>query len=273
MKAIILAAGRGTRLADVTGDMPKCLMRMGGNTLLERQIATLRACGVAATTVVAGYKAPEVASVCHPAAETIENSRFPETNSLYSLWLARHLLGDGFVVMNGDVLFHPQLLRDLLSSRFEDAILVAFRDHELEPYGEEEMKVEVRGGLVSGISKTMPPHLADGENVGIAKFGPSGARLLVEQLDAIVSEGSLRDWAPAAFERFARLRPLHVVGTRGYPWIEIDFPQDYVRAVNDVLRDIEEAARPSSTVPTVTMMPPVVSSDAGAEWRTQQGHV
>lgn len=272
MRAIILAAGRGTRLAGVSGDMPKCMVRVGGATLLERQIATLRACGFRSTTVVVGYRAAAVAAACSPLADTIENPRYAETNSLYSLWLARHLLDDGFLVMNADVLFHPQLLSDLVSSRYEDALLVAFRDHRAEPFGDEEMKVKVRSGCVADIAKTLPPDSADGENVGIAMFGPSGARVLVEQLESIVAEGRLREWVPTAFKRFASRRPLHVVGTRGYPWIEIDFPEDYRRAVNDVLPGIEDASRPTDVAPGPAMPPP--SGDAiGAEWRTHPGHV
>ncbi|HVG20696.1 MAG TPA: hypothetical protein VNI02_16725, partial [Blastocatellia bacterium] len=103
---------------------------------------------------------------------------------------------------------------------------------------DEEMKVKVRGGRVVDISKTMDPLDADGENVGIVKFGPSGAGLVVEHMDALVAKGSRRDWAPRAFLSFAKERALHAIDTRGYPWIEIDFPEDYRRAVNDVLPEI-----------------------------------
>jgi len=58
-------------------------------------------------------------------------------------------------------------------------------------------------------------------------------------MDAIVAAGRRRDWAPKAFGTFAAERPLHAIGTRGYPWIEIDFPEDYQRAVREVLPAIE----------------------------------
>jgi choline kinase len=101
------------------------------------------------------------------------------------------------------------------------------------------MKVATRGGRVTAIAKTLPPAAADGENVGLVKFGPAGVRQLVPLLDQRVARGGLRDWAPAAFADFASLRPLHAVGTRGLPWIEIDFPDDYVHAVDHVLPAIE----------------------------------
>ncbi len=269
-RAVILAAGRGRRLAAVAGDCPKCLLRVGGATLLQRQLTALRAAGVEAITVVAGYRAARVADLCGTEAGIIENPDYAETNSLYSLWLARDLLGAGFVVLNADVLFHPQLLRDLLSSRFEDALVLEYRDARREPFGDEEMKVRVRGGLVVDITKTLPGDGADGENVGMAKFGAAGASLLVAQMEEIVAAGRLREWAPRAFQAFARVRPLHAIGTRGFPWIEIDFPEDYARAAREVLPFIEASG---DAIPALAPVPPALADVREAEWRPQPDHV
>jgi L-glutamine-phosphate cytidylyltransferase len=168
----------------------------------------------------------------------VDNDIFAQTNSLYSLWLTRSLLTDGFIVMNCDVLVHPQLVIDLLGARHEDALLIAYRDDET-TYGDEEMKVRVRCGRVVDISKSMNPDDADGENLGIVKFGAAGARLLIEEMDALVSAGDHKAWVPRAFKEFAQRRPLHAIGTRGLPWTEIDFPEDYRRAVEVVLPQIE----------------------------------
>jgi L-glutamine-phosphate cytidylyltransferase len=238
LKGIILAAGKGARLNGTGGDKPKCLLRVGNKTLVERQIETLRSAGVDDIAVVVGCQAESVRRSCGQGVQFIENSRFAQTNSLYSLWLARPLLADGFVVMNCDVLLHPQLLTDLVSARYENALLLAYQDDDT-PLGDEEMKVKVRRGRVVDISKTMPADEADGENVGVVKFGAGGARLLTGYLDARVASGGLRDWAPRAFCDFAKEHPLHAVGTRGLPWTEIDFPEDYRRAVNEILPAID----------------------------------
>ncbi len=238
MRAIILAAGKGARLGGVAAGEPKCLARVGDLTLIGRQILALEASAVHDIIVVVGYGADRVQQTCGGDVRFITNTIFDQTNSLYSLWLARHLLRDGFLVMNADVLFHRQLLRDLLTARYEDALLVAFGDETTPALGDEEMKVKVRGGRVVDISKAMNPAEADGENVGIAKFGPAGAQLLIEKMDALIAGGSRRDWAPRAFLDFASERPLHAISTRGYPWIEIDFPEDYHRAIDDVLPQI-----------------------------------
>ncbi len=271
-RAIILAAGRGSRLGAQLGGAPKCLLRLGGVTLLERQLASLRLAGIRAITVVAGCEAPRVSAICAGLADVVVNERFAETNSMYSLWLVRPLLAEGFVVMNGDVLFHPQLLCDLLSSRHDDALLVAFRDAAAAPFGDEEMKVKVRGGRVVDIAKTLPPADADGENVGIARFSSRGACLLCETMDGLVAEGRLREWAPRAFQAFAVRRPLHAIGTRGFPWIEIDFPEDYERAAAEILPQVDGEVVENGEIHPLGA-PPMAAGDSPADWRPQTGHV
>jgi L-glutamine-phosphate cytidylyltransferase len=185
---------------------------------------------------------------------------------LYSLWMARPLLFGGFVVLNCDVLFHPVLLNDLLTARHDDALLLAYQEPDQPPFGEEEMKVNVCCGRVQDISKQMDPADADGENLGIVKFGAKGAALLVEIMDRIVQTGSMREWAPRAFRDFAQTRPLHAIGTRGFPWIEIDFPADYQRAVKEILPAIEEAE--DATVPAVVRVSkPATRTAVGADLR------
>ncbi len=251
MKAIILAAGKGTRLRGVAGDKPKCLASAGEFSLIERQIRALRASGIHDIVAVVGFQAEKVRGVCGPDIEYIDNPIFFRTSSLYSLWLARPWFDEGFIVLNSDVLFHPQLLTDLVTSRYEDALLVAYKERKIPPLGGEEMKVKVRSGTVVDMSKAIPPSEADGENVGIVKFGRAGAALLGKQINMLIAKGEYNAWAPCAFREFARVRPLHVIGTRGLPWIEIDFPADYRQAINNILPEIEQSESSFDPTPMV----------------------
>jgi choline kinase len=241
MRGVILAAGKGSRLNGTAGDKPKCLVEAGGLTLIERQMRALHRVGIDDIVVVVGCAAERVRVTCGDGVTFVENTRFADTNSLYSLWTARALLRDGFVVLNCDVLFHPALLEALLTTRYDAALLMAYREPGQPPFGDEEMKIKVSRGRVLDISKTMDPDEADGENLGIVKFGPASAPALVSILDRLVGEGCTHDWAPRAFREFALTRSLHVIGTGGYPWIEIDFPEDYQRAVRDVVPAIDAA--------------------------------
>jgi len=220
------------------GEMPKCLVTVGGETLLARNVRLLHEAGIDDVVVVVGCAADTVRRSLSDVT-FVENAQFAQTNSLYSLWLARTLLADGFIVMNCDVLVHPQLITDLLSAWHEDALLLSYRDPQT-TYGDEEMKVRVHCGCVTDISKVMDPSDADGENLGVVKFGARGAAALVSEMDTLVNAGDVKAWVPRAFKAFADRHPLHVVGTRGLPWTEIDFPEDYQRAVEVVLPQIEQ---------------------------------
>ncbi len=257
MRAVILAAGRGGRLQGAIGDQPKCLARVGHRTLLDRQVAALRSAGISDITVVAGYGLAQVQRTCPPDVDVVVNPDYGTTNSLYSLWLVREQLRGGFLVMNCDVLFHPQLLADLLSSRFADAVLVSARGDEAE-YGDEEMKVCIRRGLVRAMAKTLRADESDAENVGIARFSAEGAEALIDVMQGIVGTGAVREWLPRAFAAFSELRPLRAIDTRGYPWIEIDFPEDYWRACSEVLPAIEALAPPGDAPASLV---------AGRTWR------
>jgi len=238
MKAIILAAGKGTRL-NGRDLKPKCLFEVGGRTLLDRQVSALTEARINDVVLVLGFEAERIRRLCGPTTSFVINSRFEETSSLYSLWLAREHLLDGFVVLNCDVLFHPELLTKLVSSPFGDALLVDLANRQL---GEEEMKVKISDGLVVDIRKDMDPAEADGENVGIVKFSPEGAKRLVDEMDSLISRGHERDWAPRAFREFATRFPLHAISTDNYPWIEIDFPEDYRKAQEEVFPKITAMA-------------------------------
>ena len=241
MKAIILAAGKGTRL-NGSGLKPKCLFEVGGRTLLDRQLSALLKSELSEIVIVAGFEAERIQEQCPASVSFVINSRFEETSSLYSLWLAREHLLDGFVVLNCDVLFHPQLLTKLISAPVDDALLLDFVDKNANQLGDEEMKVKVANGLVVDIRKDLAPAEADGENVGIVKFSSEGAKRLVREMDSLISRGFEREWAPRAFREFALRFPLHAISTEDLPWIEIDFPEDYRKAKEEIFPKITAMA-------------------------------
>jgi choline kinase len=244
MRAVILAAGSGTRLNGHTTRMQKALLRVGMESLVQRQLQALRRAGLHDIVVVVGCAASEVRRHCGRGITYVENERYAETNSLYSLWLARPLLYEGFIVLNCDVLFHAQLLDDLLTTQHDCAAMVEYGSGTAE-LGEEEMKVRVRRGRILEMSKAIDPMRADGENVGMVRFDAAAVPALVELLDEAIAAGAVREWAPAAFSRFAARRALWALGTRGFPWIEIDYPEDYERAVTEILPQIDGMTSPA----------------------------
>jgi choline kinase len=225
-KAIILAAGACTRLRPLTDDRPKCLLEVGGRTLIERQVETLAAFGVSDVIAVVGYRGDRVRQRLGRRIRYVENERYARTNSLYSLWLARDELVPGALILNSDVLAAPPLFERLLRSPAPDAVLVERGEH----FEAEDMKVTLNGSHVLDFGKELPGELAHAHNVGVAKFSGTGALRLAGCLERLVAAGHENDWVPFAFREFARKWPLEAVGTEGLPWIEIDYVEDLARA-------------------------------------------
>jgi L-glutamine-phosphate cytidylyltransferase len=225
-RALILAAGYGSRMGDLTADRPKAMLDVDGRSLIEHQLDALASYGVRDVTVVVGYQAQRMREHLGKRVTFVENKRYRETNSVYSLWLARDVLRRGAMVMNSDLLVSQELFGRLVMAPVEDAVLVD-RTSEMD---EEEMKVKIWQGFAVDFGKDLPASDAHAENVGILKFGAEGGRRLVEHLDALIGGGLVNAWAPRAFRALASAWPLRAIDTAGLPWTEIDFPEDLARA-------------------------------------------
>jgi choline kinase len=228
-RAVILAAGNGTRMGRLTADRPKAMLDVDGVPLIDRHLDALAACGIHDVTIVVGYQQQRLRDHLGDRVRFVDNPRYRETNSLYSLWLGREQLLDathGAVVMNSDLLVSRPLLARLVGAPIDDAVLVDSSSM----LDEEEMKVKIWQGFAIDFSKELAPWDADAENVGILKFGARGGRRVVAHIDALVRAGDLNAWAPKAFRAFAQEWPLHAIETGGLSWTEVDFPGDLDRA-------------------------------------------
>lgn len=241
--AIILAAGVGRRLGTAV-DGPKVLLRFGGRTLLERHIAALHANGVDDISITVGHAGDlirdEVARLgLSGRIRFVDNPRYRE-GSLVSLWVQRDLLSSGapVVLMDGDVLYGPDMIGRLLAAAPENTLLV---DREIEP-GDEPVKICFRGDTIVDFRKK-PEHAHDwhGESVGFFRFSPDMARALGDRTDWYVAQGittveyeeAIRDLILAQPHRFG------VADISDLPWTEIDFDVDVTRAQREILPQLE----------------------------------
>ena len=235
MKAIILAAGVGKRLWQITQHRPKCLIEIGGQTLLHRYLTSLRSVGIRCADVVVGYKQEMIreavaANSCGVRVNFLVNEQF-HRGSISSLWVARAALDDDAIVMDADVLFHQEILRRLVQSSYENALLM---DETVKQTGEECMVV-VEGERVIALTKQMPLHYDyAGEGVGFLKVRQADAPQVVASLRTYVDrEVWQMEYEDALVEFFREVKVGHEkIG--GLPWTEIDFMEDVVRAERDV---------------------------------------
>jgi choline kinase len=236
MKAVILAAGVGKRLWQVTQHRPKCLIEIGGRSLLHRSLATLASVGIRRADIVIGYKQEMIRAAvagesCGVDVRFLVNEQF-HRGSISSLWVARTALDDDVIVMDADVLFHREILRRLVASPYENALLM---DETVKQTGEECMVV-VEGGRVVALTKKMPEHYDDaGEGVGFLRVKHADTPHVVASLRTCVDrEAWNMEYEDALLEYFRDVKVGHEkIG--GLPWTEIDFPEDIHKAELDVL--------------------------------------
>ncbi len=229
MQAVILAAGTGTRLAEVSNGLPKCLLPVGGRSLIEHQLEALADAGIGKVLLIVGYKADEVRKTVGNRVSYLENNRYKETNSLYSLWLARDWVEGPFILMNCDLLFHPDVLHRLLA---KGGNALAFDSSS--SAGQEQTKVAIRDGKVIDIGKDLPSELARGESLGLMCFNSEGSKVLFTIVNALVKNGGQKSWVMEAVRSACAKLAMQGVNVAGLPWAEIDFPYDLNRAEKEV---------------------------------------
>lgn len=219
--AVILAAGRGSRLGSLGESLPKCLVEVGGRSLVEHQLQALREVGVRKVVVVVGFRADAVRARLGTRVRYVENTRFAETNSLYSLALARDAVTGPFMLLNSDTLAHPLVYRRVAEHRGSALAYDSRSGAE-----DEHMKVVFANDRLVRIDKRVPRGEAHGENVGILKFDGTAAPRLFERAASLVLGGRENDWAPAAVQALAHDTPVRGVDVADLPWTEIDFQRD-----------------------------------------------
>jgi len=241
--AILLAAGVGRRLSR-TEPAPKVLLEFGGRSLLERHFAALADAGVGAVVIVVGFEAGRVEAAVRaldPPFEVtlLHNPRFTE-GSVVSLAAANAVLRSGgtVVLMDGDVLYDPSMLRRLRDGAAENSLLV---DRELEP-GDEPVKLcfDAAGRIVDFRKRPENPGVWHGESVGFFRFSPATGQALADRCDWYVAqapqleyEEAIRDLMLADPGRFG------AEDVTDLPWTEIDFEEDVVKARDVVLPQLE----------------------------------
>ena len=246
MIGVILAAGMAKRLRPLTDNCPKCLLKVGGRTLLERTVRAMQQAGISEFVVVTGYKGEMIReflenmspigpigpispiSPISPHFTFLHNADYEHNNNIYSLWMAGQVVrGREFLLMDSDILCDPAAVVRIAQ---EPESALALNRHEC---GEEEIKVIVDAeGRITEISKVCSIQDAIGESVGIEKMSAEYSTALYKELDVMIEQEGLID---VFYERaFERLIPqghtFRVVDTTDYFSYELDTPEDFERA-------------------------------------------
>lgn len=245
MKAVILAAGEGTRLKKYTKDLPKGMLEFGGMPVIKRQIDLFRAAGMDRIVIVKGFAQEKID---YPGIAYYINRDFSSTNMVASLFCAREELEGELIVSYADILFERELLDRLVASPHDIVVTVdtAWRSYWLMRYGTtgfdtESLKMD--DGLITSLGRENPPQGdIDGRYVGLLKFSAVGVESLKKTWQRFREEYWDRPWQVSGKPlRNAYMTDMvqalidggntvHALKTEG-GWIEFDTNEDYEKAV------------------------------------------
>lgn len=229
-KAVILAAGQGSRLGALTESRPKCLVDLSGRTVLEWQLRHLHAAGIRDVVVVTGFGANlvdrQVARLDLPgmSIRTLFNPFYHLADNLATCWLVRAELSGHVLILNGDSLIETGIPVSLLAAPPADITVTIDRKP---AYDEDDMKVlTTEDGTLRSIGKTITEY--DGESIGFLRFSPEGAALFVRYAEQAMREPEgLKRWYLSIIDQIAReTGRAKVHSIEGLDWAEMDFPAD-----------------------------------------------
>lgn len=229
MRALILAAGFGSRLAPITDTLPKSLVPVNGKPILFKQIENLHENGITDITVISGYKADVMERAVHdkwPEIQIIESKDYATTNNMYSAYLGIQAIGtDPFLMMNADVFYDSSVVKALLACEYSNAIVT-----DIGTYNEESMKVIDEDGRIVEISKAITKEKALGSSIDVYKFGSDGVIAFYNKCkEYIEQKKELKKWSEVALNDILadiKFKACPLVGR----WFEIDNHEDLAAA-------------------------------------------
>jgi len=244
MKAVILAAGQGTRIRSVHGEHPKCLIEVDNATILDHQLEALYNAGITDVAMVVGYEKEQIMNHLRSRqlsqgqrVHFIENPAFAITNNIYSLWLALEWVrGDSFIVLNADVIFDADVLERSVQTNAPISMIVdpLWRD--------ETMKVIIHGDRVIQMSKKIPREQFSGTYIGITLFSKDIQTRFFNKLTNIVSAGRVNEFFNVAVQELVDEGvQVGYTSTDGLAWAEIDDPTDLSFAQRNIFPQIATA--------------------------------
>lgn len=229
MQAIIMAAGKGSRLGDLTKGMPKSFAEIKGKKLIEYNIDLLHSFGIRDIVIVTGYRndAFEALLKDRDGIRLVYNPFYEMVNVLGSFFIAMEKLTDDFIYMHADTLCAPGILEKIMELEADINLPVEFSSCD-----EEAMKVRRENGKIVEISKQIPLHKSEGEFIGIASFRKEVIPAMKKHTKKLMEEKAFAAYFESTIQRLIDYEDFEIAlePTDGEFWCEIDFMEDYIRA-------------------------------------------
>lgn len=244
MKAVVLAAGLGSRISKITSDIPKSMIRVEDHYIFKIIIDALIKININEIIFVVGYKSRLLKDAIAKEYSQknikiffVSNKKYASTNTMYSLWLARKQLDCSFLYLHGDLIFSEKMINEFLISNKSNAILV---DRRFPFDWDDAMKVIAHKNELKYLSKQITLNEMDGIAIGIYKFDKNGAKILFEIITELISQGIVKSWVSEAMNILAKRIPISIeYNNKNYLWTDVDNLTDLEMA-NKIYKEMGE---------------------------------
>ena len=222
MDALILAAGRGTRLG--LQNTPKCLMEFEGSSLIEYQIKCLKQLGIKQIFVVVGYESEKIKQKLGNNVSYINNENFATTNNIHSIFKAKTHMKNDFICLYGDLFFHINILKKCMNSKKDMTLMI---EKELR---DETTKVKIQNDKIVQVNKKIEKNVADGNFIGMMKCSKEYLTYFFQSVEFLVNDNSQAYYTIAIEKMINDGIVVNFDITDGFPWTDIDTHEDLLFA-------------------------------------------
>jgi choline kinase len=235
VRAIILSAGRGSRLGALTVDRPKCLIELSGQTLLDWQLDHLVAAGVDEFVVVTGFRDDQVEAALarrsdNVSVRTMFNPFYQVADNLGTVWVAKDAFSGDCLVLNGDTIVSREIAEKVVTAGIPGITVTV--DESDGDYDDDDMKVvRESDGRLRRIGKQLGSSSINAESIGMIVFRGDGAQRFVDAVDAMMRtpEGTT-NWYLKVIDVLAAESRVETLSIKGMQWAEVDFLEDVALA-------------------------------------------
>lgn len=231
MKAILLAAGRGTRISRHIQNKPKCMVNIGNSTLIEYTLNLLKNNNIHDITLILGYESKKIRKLLEGKdVKFYYNPFYDVTNSLASLWFAKEEIhGDDILIMNADVFIEQDVMDIILK---EDKTPVLFSDET--KIDSADYRFYYNNGILEKYGKNLTKDETTGEYVGIAKLEKKFLPEFVNKLEEKIAMQHHSQWWEDVLYDMTGYKDIYVKDVDGKFWAEVDYIEDYEKILSFV---------------------------------------
>ncbi len=234
MRAILLAAGKGTRISRMIEPIPKCTLPIKDVPLIRHTVEMLTENGMDITVCV-GYKKEHIYEALKGMkVDYVYNPFYDVTNSIASLWFAKQYLEGELLIMNADVFFSSEILELILNDNRDNVLAIDKTRIELGDY----FFKTSDNGCLRKYGKELPLRERSGEYVGIAKLSSMFVPVFNQRLDKLIDSQQHDKWWENVIYSFTdnNEKSIYTIDVNGLFWAEIDYFDDYERILNYLKR-------------------------------------